>query len=101
MAWVRIFHSAIDPTDVDEVRRLCAEDVARAVMGRPGCLAVELLVSLDRNAGGLQEGAALSRWESFEAMENAMAEREVREGLVRVGKLLRQEPVTRIYEVLT
>src|SRR5439155_154019 len=52
------------------------------------------------NSGGLLEGAAASRWESFEAMEEAMASRDVAEGLVRILKLLRQEPVTRIYEVL-
>ena len=100
MSWVRVFHSAVDPEDVDDIKRLFAEDVVPAFRDRPGCESIELLISLDQNAGGLLEGAAASRWESFEAMEEAMASRDVAEGLVRILKLLRQEPVTRIYEVL-
>ena len=100
MSWVRIFHSAVDPEDVDDIRALFAEDVVPAFRDRPGCLSIELLMSLDQNAGGLLDGAAMSRWESFEAMEEAMASREIAEGLVRILKLLRQEPVTRVYEVL-
>ena len=100
MPYVRMFHSAVDPADAEEVRRLFGEDVRPAFDGRAGCLGIELLVSTESSAGGLLEGMAVSRWESLESMEEGLGSREVSEALVRVLQLLRQEPVTRMYEVL-
>jgi quinol monooxygenase YgiN len=96
---LRILQSAVDPTDIDDVKRLFADDVKPVFEKLPGCLAVELLVSVDSNAGGLVEGAALSRWTTQEAMEEAMASRRVSEAQVRVFELLRQEPVIRVFDV--
>ena len=98
--YVRVFQSAIDPADTDTLRKLFAEDLQPAFVGLTGCLSVELLLSCEHNAGGLIEGAALSRWSSREAMDEAMASRPVREALVRITELLRQEPVTRVFEVV-
>jgi quinol monooxygenase YgiN len=96
---VRILQSAIDPTDIDKVRRLFTADVLPAFRELPGCLGIELLMSLESNAGGLVEGAALSRWESREAMDEGMASRQVAEAQVGVFELLCQEPVVRVFEV--
>ena len=41
----------------------------------------------------------MSRWASREAMDDALASRAVQEALVRVTQFLRQEPVTRTFEV--
>jgi quinol monooxygenase YgiN len=96
---VRLFFSAVDPSDVDEVRRLFLEDVRPAFAGRTGCLGIELLINVTSNAGGLVDGMAMSRWESREAMNDALDSRAVQEALVRVTQYLRQEPVTRVFEV--
>ena len=98
--FMRVFQSAVDPSDIDTVRRLFIDDVTPAFSGLEGCLGIELVVSRDRNAGGLVEGAAVSRWASLETMDEAMATRAVREALVRVTELLRQQPVTRVFEVV-
>jgi quinol monooxygenase YgiN len=95
---VRFFYSAVDPSDVEEVQRLFLEDV-RPAFQRPGCQGIELLINVEHNAGGLVDGMAMSRWESKEAMEEALATRPVQEALVRVSQYLRQEPVTRVFEV--
>jgi quinol monooxygenase YgiN len=97
---LRVFQSAIDPDDVDAVRQFFADDVVPAFGGMAGCLGVELLMSREASAGGLVEGAAVSRWTSAEAMDEAMASRPVREALVRVTSLLRQQPITRVFEVV-
>ncbi len=97
--YVRLYQSAVDPDDVDEVRRLFAADVAPVFAACPGCISVELGVSADVNAGGLVEGAAISRWSSLEQMEAAFGTREVSEAIVRVRQLLRQEPVSKVLEV--
>ncbi|MBA3654104.1 MAG: antibiotic biosynthesis monooxygenase [Actinobacteria bacterium] len=98
--FVRVFQTAVDPDDVDAVRRLFTDDVLPAFAGLDGCLGVELQISHEQNAGGLVEGAAVSRWSSIEAMDEAVASRPVREALVRVTSLLRQQPVTRVFEVV-
>ncbi len=98
--YLRLFQSAVDPADVDEVRRLFVDDVKPAFEAIVGCLSVELTVSVEKNAGGLVEGAVVSRWSSLEAMETAVASRPVQEAIVRVRQLLRQEPVAKVFEIL-
>ena len=98
--YLRLYQSAVDPADVDEMRRLFVDDVVPAFTGCSGCISLELTVSVERNAGGLVEGAAISRWSSLEAMAAAMASHDIQEALVRVRQLLRQEPVSKVLEVL-
>ncbi len=98
--YLRMFVSAVDPADVEEVRRLFADDVKPAFEDATGCLSVELAVSVEKNAGGLVEGGLVSRWSSLEAMETAVASRPVREAIVRVREFLRQEPLARVFEIV-
>ena len=98
--FLRLYQSAVDPADVEEMQRLFVDDVAPAFARAPGCLGIELTVAVEPNAGGLVEGAAISRWSSLEEMTAAMASHEVQEALVRVRGLLRQEPVSKVLQVL-
>jgi quinol monooxygenase YgiN len=99
MTIMRLLQSAVDPDDIDTVKRLFADDVVPVFEALPGCLGIELLVSVESNAGGLVEGAALSRWTTRDAMEEGMGSRRVSEAQVRVFELLRHEPVIRVFEV--
>jgi quinol monooxygenase YgiN len=99
MAIVRLLQSAVDPADIETVKRLFADDVLPVFEELPGCLGIELLVSVESNAGGLVEGAALSRWATREAMDEGMGSRRVSEAQVRVFELLRHEPVIRVFDV--
>lgn len=98
--YLRLYQSAVDPSDVEEVRRLFVDDVVPVFLRCPGCLGVELTVSIEPSAGGLVEGAAISRWSSLEEMSVAMASHDVQEAIVRVRQLLRQEPVSKVMQVL-
>ncbi len=98
--YLRLFQSAVDPADVDEVTRLFEDDVKPVFAAFDGCLSIELVVAVDKNAGGLVDGAALSRWSSIEAMEDALESRAGAEALIRVRQLLRQEPISKVFEVL-
>ena len=98
--YLRLYQSAVDPADVTEMQRLFLDDVAPAFSRATGCLGIELTVTIEPNAGGLVEGAAISRWSSLEAMATAMESHDVQEALVRVRQLLRQEPVTKVLQVL-
>ncbi len=98
--YLRFYQSAVDPADVEEMRRLFVDDVVPAFAGCAGCLGLELAVTVEPNAGGLVEGAAISRWSSLDEMAAAMASHGVQEALVRVRQLLRQEPVAKVLHVL-
>ncbi|HVM15491.1 MAG TPA: hypothetical protein VM287_14345 [Egibacteraceae bacterium] len=98
--YLRLYQSAVDPADVDEMRRLFLDDVVPAFDRTTGCLGIELAVTVEPNAGGLVEGTAISRWSSLEEMHAGITSRPVQEALVRVRQLLRQEPVSKVLEVL-
>ena len=100
MAFVRMYQIAVDPADVEDVRRFFNDDVRPVFEKVEACESIELLINVAGNAGGLVEGCALSRWRSLEELEQALATREVREALVRILTMLRQEPVTKTFEVL-
>lgn len=98
--FLRLYQSAVAPADVEEMKRLFVDDVVPAFVGASGCLGIELAVNVSPNAGGLVEGTAISRWTSLSDMATAMSSHEVQEALVRVRQLLRQEPVSKVLEVL-
>jgi quinol monooxygenase YgiN len=98
--FVRLFSSAIDPTDLPEVRRIFAEDIAPVFETLPGCLSMELLLGMDPNAGGLVDAAALSRWKSQDTLTAGIESRAVAESMVRILPFLQLEPVIRMFEIL-
>jgi quinol monooxygenase YgiN len=100
MPYVRMFHSAIDPAEVDLVRKTFGEDLRPTFAAVEGCRSLELLIATEPNAGGLIEGCVLARWDSVEAIERAYQEPEVRASAARIVGLLRQEPVINLYEVI-
>ena len=98
--FVRLFSSAIDPSDLPEVRRIFAEDIKPVFESMPGCSSMELLLGMDRNAGGLVDAAALSRWKSQDDLTAAIESRAVAESMVRILQFLQLEPVIRMFEIV-
>jgi quinol monooxygenase YgiN len=98
--FVRLFSSAVDPSDLGEVRRIFEEDIAPVFESMAGCFSMELLVGLERNAGGLVDAAALSRWNSQDELAAAIESRGVAESMVRILPFLQLEPVIRMFEVV-
>ncbi|HEY0400001.1 MAG TPA: antibiotic biosynthesis monooxygenase [Acidimicrobiia bacterium] len=98
--FVRLFSSAVDPSDLADVRRIFGEDIAPVFESMPGCTSMELLLGIDRNAGGLVDAAALSRWKSPDELNAAIESREVAESMVRILPFLQLEPVIRMFEII-
>ena len=98
--FVRFFSSAIDPSDLPEVRRIFSEDVKPVFESLPGCLSMELLLGADRNAGGLVDAGAMSRWKSQGDLEAAIDSRAVAESMVRILPFLQLEPIIRMFEIV-
>lgn len=97
--YLRLYQTAVDPSDLEEMSRLFHDDVQPAFAGTDGCLGLELAVSLEKNAGGLVEACIVSRWASVAELDEAFASRAVNEGIVRFRELLRQEPVVKVFEI--
>lgn len=97
---VRMFQTAVDPADLDQMCRFFSDDILPIFRETAGCLSMELVMSVEHNPGGLLECAAVSRWDSAASMESAMASRAAKEAQVRIFELLRQEPVVRVFQVL-
>jgi quinol monooxygenase YgiN len=98
--YVRFYSTALDPVDLRAVRRIFAEDIKPVFEALPGCWSIELLVATSSNAGGLLDGAAISRWESLEELGAGLGSRAVAESLVRLLPFLRLEPVIKIFEIV-
>lgn len=98
--FVRLFSTAVDPSDLDEVRRIFTEDIKPAFEGMPGCASMELLVCPEKSAGGLLDGAVMSRWVSQEALAEAVESRVISESMVRILPFLQIEPVIKTFEIL-
>jgi heme-degrading monooxygenase HmoA len=98
--FVRFFSTALDPSDLPEVRRIFTEDVKPVFESLPGCRSMELLAATASNAGGLADVAAISRWSSLEDLNSALESRAVAESMVRVLPFLHLEPVIKTFEIL-
>jgi quinol monooxygenase YgiN len=98
--FVRFFSTALDPSDLAEVRRIFAEDIKPVFESLPGCRSMELLTATGSNASGLADVAAISRWSSLEDLNSALESRAVTESMVRVLPFLHLEPVIKTFEIL-
>ena len=48
--FLRMYQSAVDPADVEEMQRLFVDDVLPAFAGSTGCLGIELVINVEKNA---------------------------------------------------
>ena len=100
MAFLRLYSSAIDPADRDELEGLVRENVVPAFERVPGCLSVELGVNVEPSAGGLLEGAFITRWATLDEMQRGVESVQAHDSLARVLPVLRQAPAVRVFEIL-
>lgn len=97
--FVRSYSTAVDPSDLAEVRRIFAEDIKPVFEAIPDCVSMELAVATEKSAGGLLDAAAISRWRSHETLAEAVQSRAVAESMVRILPLLQVEPVIKTFEI--
>jgi hypothetical protein len=100
MTYVRMFLTALDPSDVETVRDTVLAEIKPVFEALDSCLSVDLLVSVEQNAGGLVDGCILSRWDSLDDLTEAVSSPVILDAVNRLRPLLRQEPIGRIYELV-
>lgn len=95
---IRLFDTSVDPGDVEQAVAIFRTDVAPAFDAFGGCHGIELLVGVDEHSGDLVEMCAISRWDSREAIEAAIAGDDYRQALAEFRKLFQQTPIVRHFE---
>ena len=95
---IRIFDTAIDPSDVDAAKSLFREQVRPAFEAFEGCRGIEMFLGVEDHSGDLVEVAAVSRWESQEAIGSAIESPDYSEALAELRKLFQQAPLVRHFE---
>lgn len=96
---LRMFDTAIVPDDIDEAKRLFQEQVAPAFDGFDGCHGIEMLIGLEEHSGGFTDIAAISRWDSMQHIESAVASPEYDKALAELKTLFRQQPIVRHFDM--
>jgi quinol monooxygenase YgiN len=95
---IRIFDTAIDPGDVDRAKDLFRDTVRPAFEGFPGCNGIEMFIGVEDHSGDLVEVAAVSRWESIDAIGKAVDSEDYTGALAELRKLFVQAPLVRHFE---
>jgi quinol monooxygenase YgiN len=94
---VRIFHTAVDPDDVDKGIAIFLEHVKPTFESFEGCTGIEWYVGVEEHSADLVDVAALSRWESLEHIEPAVSSLEYETALSQLRELFRQTPIVHHY----
>lgn len=95
---IRVTDTAIDPEDLERCRQLTREQVAPAFEEIEGCRGIEIHVRIDERHGDLLEIAAVSRWETVEAMEAAVRSESYSDAMADLRGLFQQAPIVRIFD---
>ena len=97
---IRIFDTAMEPDDIETAKRVFADSVRAAFTAFEGCHGIELTIGVEEHSGDLIDVAAISRWESLEAIQAVMGTDEYQEALAPIQGLFRQAPIVRHFELV-
>ncbi len=95
---IRIFDTAIDPADIDRAKELFRSQVRPAFDAFSGCHGIEMFIGVEDHSGDLVEVAAVSRWDTVEAIGLAIETDGYAEALAELRKLFVQSPLVRHFE---
>jgi quinol monooxygenase YgiN len=96
---IRIFDTAVDPADVAKGKDIFRDQVRPVFESFDGCHGVEMLIGVEEHSGDLVDIAALSRWDSLDAIERAITTDDYERALTDLRKLFQQTPIVRHFEV--
>lgn len=97
---VRIFDTAAAPEDIPRGIELFRSQARPAFESFAGCHGIEMLIGVDEHSGDLVELTAISKWDTLEAIEAAIATPEYETALSELRKLFAQAPIVRHFEAI-
>jgi quinol monooxygenase YgiN len=96
---IRIFDTAIEPDDVEKAKELFREVVRPTFQNLEGCEGIEMYLGIDEHSRDLVDVAAISRWESQDAINEALKTPEYDESLRDLRQLFQETPIVRHFEI--
>lgn len=97
---IRIFDTAMDPDDIERAKELFRRDVRPVFETFSGCHGIEMSIGVEEHTGDLADVAALSRWDSLDAIERAIQSDDYGEAMAELKKLFQSAPIVRHFEVV-
>lgn len=85
---------------MDRGRQIFRDQVRPAFEGFAGCHGIEMYVGVEETAGGFVDIAAVSRWDSLEAIEQATHQPEYDQALAELRDLFEKTPIVRHFEAV-
>jgi quinol monooxygenase YgiN len=95
---IRMFHTAVDPEDLERGKALFRDKVRPAFLAFEGCEVIEMHVGLEDHSGGLVDVVSVSKWTSKEAIDHAVAGETYEEAIAELKRLFQQNPIVRHFE---
>ena len=95
---IRVFDTAMDPSDVPRAIELFRSEVQPLLEGFPGCRGIEMMVGLEERSGDLRDVLAISRWESGEAIEQAITTPAYDQAMRELRGLFQRTPIVRHFD---
>jgi quinol monooxygenase YgiN len=95
---IRMFHTAVDPEDLERGKSLFREKVRPAFQSFEGCEGINMYIGLDDHSGGLVDVVAVSRWQSRDHIETTVAGEAYEEVISELKQLFQQTPIVRHFE---
>ena len=97
---IRMFDTAIDPSDVDRAKEIFRSQVKPAFDLFEGCRGIDMYLGLEEHSGGYVDVAAISHWVNREAIDASLGTPEYTEALADLKKLFQQNPIVRHFETI-
>lgn len=97
---VRMFDTSVDPADIERGIQLFRDQVKPVFEAFDGCRGIEMLISVEEHSADLVEIAAVSRWDSKDAIERATKTPEYETALAEIRTLFVQTPIIRHFETV-
>ena len=95
---IRIFDTSLDRDDVELAKELFRDQVRPAFERWNGCHGIDMHISVDEHSGDLVEVAAISKWDSRDHIEKAIAADDYDEAMAELKRLFQQTPIVRHFE---
>ena len=97
---IRILTTAVDPEDIERGKELLKDRVQPAFDGFPGCHGLEVYIGVEEHSGDLIDIAAVSKWDSLDAVQKATTSPEYEDALADLRRLYAETPIVHHYRAL-
>jgi quinol monooxygenase YgiN len=98
---VRVFDTAVEVGDVSQATELFRAQVQPTLEAFAGCHGIEMVVGVEERSGDLVDVLAISRWDSLQAIDEAVGTPGYERAMLELRKLFRRTPLVRHFTAIS